>query len=175
MNFFCCKLIFIFCFGFAKCQSDTTNSKYHYNKNLNYNFDTLSYPKYNIDSLILNAKSYIGTHYIENGKNARGFDCSGFMFFIHQYYGIYLPYNSYEYADIGVEIDIKNVQKGDFILFKGFDIKAKQAGHVGLIISEKDAPIQFIHSSTSKGIRIDVLKGNKYFEPRFLFVKRIVD
>lgn len=160
---------------FSNCQSDSVSNKYHFNEMIDYSVDTIVYPTYHADSIIQKAKIHIGTPYLAEGKQPGGFDCSGFMFFLHKKYGIFLPYFSFQYEEIGKNINLKEAKKGDLILFKGFDLKATHTGHVGMIISEQGSPIKFIHSSSSKGVRIDVLKGNTYFEPRFLQVKRIVD
>jgi cell wall-associated NlpC family hydrolase len=156
-------------------QTDSTYQKYIFNQQYPYWLDTIPCYSYQIDSIIKEAKSHIGTPYLAEGKQPGGFDCSGFMFYLHKPYCIYLPYYSFQMHEVGKRIETKLAKKGDLILFKGFDLNTTTAGHVGLVISELNEPIVFIHSSTSKGIKIDKLKGNTYFEPRFLEIRRIVD
>lgn len=149
--------------------------KYHFNKNYNYELDTVPLPNYSSDSIIKLAKTFIGTSYLANGKLPGGFDCSGFMFYLHRQFGVYLPYYSFEVAEIGTEIPKESARPGDLIMFKGSDLTSTHAGHVGMVISPAGQPIKFIHSSTSKGVRIDALENNPYFKPRFIFVRRIVE
>ncbi len=149
--------------------------KYRFNKNYNYELDTFKMPNYSSDTIIKLAKTFIGTSYLANGKQPGGFDCSGFMFYLHRQFGIYLPYYSFEVAEIGVEVPVGAAKPGDLILFKGGDLNATHAGHVGLVISPQGQPVKFIHSSSSKGVRIDALENHPYFKPRFIFVRRIVE
>jgi len=151
------------------------SSKYRFNKNINYTVEPLYFPLYHPDSLVKMSNNYIGTCYQDGGKSPKGFDCSGFTFFIHKQFGIYLPNSSALMAQIGIEIDLDQALPGDLIFFKGENKRDKHAGHVGIVVSNPGEPIRFIHSSTSRGIRYDLLDHNAYFQPRFMFVKRIVE
>lgn len=155
--------------------SQSFSLKYRFNKNINYTLEPLYFPLYHPDSLVKLSNNYIGTRYQDGGKTPNGFDCSGFTFFIHKQFGIYLPNSSALMAQIGVEIDLDNALPGDLIFFKGENKRDKYAGHVGIVVSKPGEPMRFIHASTSRGIRYDLLENNVYFLPRFMFVKRIVE
>jgi cell wall-associated NlpC family hydrolase len=87
-------------------------------------------------------------------------------------YGIRLPHTSAGQALIGLEVNSKNIQKGDLIFFKGRSRRGRRIGHVGIVISERGQPVKFIHSSVSDGVREDWLSGD-YYKKRFVKVMRI--
>ncbi len=124
------------------------------------------------DKLIEKANKQIGVKYKLGGNTPSGFDCSGFTFYIFNQVGIVLPNRSADQAKIGKWIAQNDAQKGDLIFFKGSDKKSKEAGHVGIVIENKQGNISFVHASSSKGIRKDDLTV-AYFKERFMFVKRV--
>jgi cell wall-associated NlpC family hydrolase len=144
-----------------------------YNKDLY--IQSLHLPKesYHPDKAILAAKQHVGTPYVVGGKQPGGFDCSGFMLYVHKYLQVYLPWFSSQYAQIGEEVLKADARKGDFILFKGHDIAHSEPGHVGLVVENKAGKLSFIHASTSHGVRIEFLDQNTYLSQRFLKIIRI--
>jgi cell wall-associated NlpC family hydrolase len=73
---------------------------------------------------------------------------------------------------VGIEISKKQIRKGDLIFFRGRNSKRGGIGHVGIVISEKDEPIKFIHSSSSNGVRIDALES-PYYKKRYVKTTRV--
>ncbi len=149
--------------------------KHRYNQELDYSLEPTTCPSFSFETLHIEAQKHIGTPYLAGGKKPGGFDCSGFAAFLFKPFGIYLPYSSSLMSNIGSEIELKNAQPGDLILFKGFNIKDVLPGHVATIVSKKGEPIKFVHSTSSKGVRYDFLKNNSYFESRFVSIRRVVD
>ena len=129
--------------------------------------DTLPYIIFNPKSAIDLAKSKLGTPY---GLN--GLDCSGFMRTIFKTYGINLPYFAREMAERGREIELTACAPGDLIFFKGADLNDATANHVGMVLSNKSGEIQFIHTSSSKGVKINKY-SDSYFKMRYLKCRRI--
>ncbi|MES2654160.1 MAG: C40 family peptidase [Bacteroidota bacterium] len=125
------------------------------------------------DSVIKFAEKFIGLNYRRGGTSNRGYDCSGFTMMIFAKYGVRLPHTSAGQGLIGIEINTKNIQKGDLIFFKGRSRKGLRIGHVGMVISNKGEPVRFIHSSVSDGVRIDFL-DSPYYRKRFVKVNRVV-
>jgi len=127
-----------------------------------------------IDSVITIAKKYIGVPYKYGGKNEKGFDCSGFVHFVFSPFGWSLPYSSRGYELIGEEIDIKEVRKGDFALFKGRNASSTGIGHVALVINvDENGMIYIIHATVHKGITIDEITTQEYYKKRYLSTRRV--
>ncbi|XKH50436.1 cell wall-binding repeat-containing protein [Chryseomicrobium palamuruense] len=100
--------------------------------------------------LVNEAKKYIGTRYVFGGKSPSGFDCSGFIWYVHQQAGIKLGYQTAAgYASM--TSSTTNPQVGDVVFFSG----TYKAGvsHMGIYVGNNS----FIHTSTSKGVTITKL------------------
>lgn len=125
------------------------------------------------DSVVSYAFKFLGDNYKYGSTGKGGFDCSGFTCHVFQKFGITLPHASYLMAEKGKAIDLKEAQKGDLIFFKGSDANSSKVGHVGIVISEPNEPVRFIHSSVSQGVVIDNLSST-YYKTRYVKVKRIL-
>lgn len=128
--------------------------------------------KYIVNHLIENATDNIGVKYKAGGTTKSGFDCSGLVFTSFESENIKLPRSSYEQSKIGKVINIDDAKKGDLIFFK--TNKSRQINHVGLITEVKSDEIQFVHSSTSKGVIISSTK-EPYYKNSFAQINRVVD
>jgi cell wall-associated NlpC family hydrolase len=64
-------------------------------------------------------------------------------------------------ANVGKEIPLENVKKGDLVFFAARNRK-KIVDHVGLVTSVKNGNIHFIHSSTQKGVIISSISDNNW-------------
>ena len=128
------------------------------------------------DSLVTFAKSLMGTRYKFGSCTEGGFDCSGFVYYVFSKFHIKIPRSSYDVAEEGVLVSPAHAQKGDLIFFRGTDPKDRRVGHVGIIVSEKGEPIEFIHSSSNakkNGVIITELNSSHYRE-RFVKIKRFL-
>lgn len=126
------------------------------------------------DSMIHYGKKYLGLHYRRGGTSNRGYDCSGYTMTVFAKFGIRLPHTSAGQALIGIEVNSKNIQKGDLIFFKGRSRRGKRIGHVGIVVSERGQPVRFIHSSVRDGVREDWLLSD-YYKKRFVKVMRVTN
>lgn len=129
------------------------------------------------DSIVAFAKSLLGTPYQYASSSPQGFDCSGFINYVYAKFKIKLTRSSYTIAEEGVEIDSSEATKGDLIIFRGTDVNDPVVGHIGIIITEKGAPIEFIHSSSGRknnGVVITKLSDGNYHQ-RFIKIKRVLD
>lgn len=129
----------------------------------------------NPDSLINFAKKFIGTPYLWAGETPKGFDCSGFVYYVYNHFGINTTHNSCDFPQYGLPICIDSSKTGDIILFTSENSKNNKIGHVGIIISKKGEPLTFIQSSSSKrhnGVVITDYYSSKYTK-RFIEVIRL--
>ena len=110
------------------------------------------------------AKTYLGTTYHYTGFDpAKGFDCSGFVYFVYKHFNINLPRSSWEYKFLGVEQKPEEFKVGDILVFYGHR-DSNQIGHVGIICEANGMKSKFIHSSSGKayGVTISQLASEQY-------------
>jgi cell wall-associated NlpC family hydrolase len=124
-----------------------------------------------IEKIIELANSYKGVRYRAGGTTKKGMDCSGLVTVCFNSIDIELPRSSVAMSLIGNKIPLKKVEKGDLLFFNIDRLKGK-INHVGLVISMKPE-IQFIHSTTSKGVIISSLEEN-YWKDSFVIAKRVI-
>ncbi len=118
------------------------------------------------------AKSYVGTPYKYGGMSKRGMDCSGLVYTSYQAIDKELPRTAAQLAETGKKVSRQQLQNGDLVFFNAKG-SGNKINHVGLVVSVKGNEIQFIHSTTSRGVRIDNL-GDSYWSPRFRKAVRIM-
>jgi cell wall-associated NlpC family hydrolase len=102
------------------------------------------------DSIIAYAQSFISTPYVWGGTSPKGFDCSGFLYYVYKHFGIKVSRASSGYQNFGQKMVLEDVKPADILLFTGTDPKRRKIGHVGIVLKNSDGIIEFIHSSSSK-------------------------
>ncbi|WP_299162919.1 C40 family peptidase [uncultured Tenacibaculum sp.] len=124
-----------------------------------------------INKLIAVANSYKGISYRAGGATKKGMDCSGLVNSSFKQIGIQLPRSSSAISFKGKEINLNEVRKGDLLFF---DIARLKGGinHVGLVTSIDNGDIQFIHSTTSKGVIVSSM-SESYWKKEFVIAKRV--
>ena len=124
--------------------------------------------------VISTAKSFIGTPYKTGGTTKAGMDCSGLMIQSFKSVGISLPRVSSEQANEGKPVSLKEILPGDMVFF-GQSPKSKTVNHAGLVVEvpERNKKVLFIHASTSKGVRIDDLYSEYWFQ-KFITARRVI-
>lgn len=103
-----------------------------------------------------------------------GFDCSGFINYVFNHFGISVPRSSREFSYIKKEITLKEARPGDIILFTGTDSTKRVVGHMGIITSDKGQSHEFIHSTSGKAYSVTKTPLNRYYQGRFMKVIRIL-
>src|SRR5678810_226587 len=126
------------------------------------------------DSLVTFGKSLVGTPYLYASSDPEnGFDCSGFISYVFNHFGIAVPRSSVEFTNVGIEIPKEFASPGDLILFTGTDSTIRIVGHMGIVESNERGNLLFLHSTSGKaqGVVISPLHG--YYETRFVKVIRV--
>lgn len=120
------------------------------------------------------AIDHLGIKYTAAGKKpTTGFDCSGFTSFVYRQLGIDIGPSSIVQSKTGEKVTLKEAEKGDLIFFKSPTPDNNNIGHVGIIISNTNNNISFIHSSSSRGVVIDNL-NSKHYKSRFRVIRRVL-
>lgn len=126
------------------------------------------------DSLVAFGKSLVGTPYLYASSDpSKGFDCSGFITYVFNHFGIAVPRSSVDFTEIGSEVPKETAAPGDLILFTGTDSTIRIVGHMGIVESNEMGNLLFLHSTSGRayGVVISPLKG--YYETRFVKVIRV--
>jgi len=118
------------------------------------------------DKLITQYNQWKGTPYKYDHISNKGIDCSGYMIvtFKSQFH-MNLPRTTGELANLGTEVNKKDLKIGDLVFFK----TGKKTRHVGVYMGNDT----FMHSSTSIGVTISSL-GNEYWLKSYWKAKRIL-
>jgi len=123
--------------------------------------------KSKVNDIIATAKKYIGSPYVFGGTTPKGFDCSGFLQYVFAKNGINIPRTADEQYYLGEKTkSVKQLVPGDLVFFTTYEAGAS---HCGIYLGGNN----FIHTSSSKGVRIDSLKDD-YWSPRYYGGKHIV-
>jgi cell wall-associated NlpC family hydrolase len=121
------------------------------------------------EQVITFARSLKGIPYKYGSTDpAQGFDCSGFITFVFNHFGITVPRSSVDFTYVNKQIDLKDAKTGDLILFTGTDSTVRVAGHMGIIIAPPGQPLTFIHSTSGKTNGVTETPLNAYYQGRYL-------
>ena len=124
-----------------------------------------------IDRVIGTARSYTGTPYLYGGMSRSGIDCSGLLYMSFKSAGITLPRTAQLQSKTGKRVSIDELRPGDLVFFSAKKGKRKIT-HAGLVTTRKgNTLIQFIHSSTSRGV-IEANLLNDYYKSIFVKARR---
>ena len=120
------------------------------------------------------AKTLIGIPYLYASTDpANGFDCSGFVTYVFNHFNIAVPRSSVDFTNVGKEIEYSYAQPGDLILFTGTDSTIRVVGHMGIIESNENGRLTFIHSTSGKAKGVVITPFENYYKSRFVKVIRI--
>ncbi len=120
-----------------------------------------------VDAIINTALTFSGVRYKFGGTTKKGMDCSGLLYVSFAAHDITLPRVSYNMANEGRRVKIKDVVKGDLLFFKTSK-KGKRINHVGMVVSIDNDEIKFIHASSSRGVTVSSLREGFW---NYAFVK----
>lgn len=126
------------------------------------------------DKIVDFAETLQGIKYVYGSANKdRGFDCSGFVWYVFSHFNIKVPRTAVEYTNAGKKVKPKKSRRGDIILFTGSDSKSGVVGHMGIITKSNKKSFQFIHSASggNKGVMVSNMSG--YFYKRFVKIIRV--
>ena len=119
------------------------------------------------DSIVNFALELKGIPYKTASCSRDGFDCSGLVYFVFKELNVNVPRSSSGYGNFGKEVSIKEVQKGDVLVFKSPTRNA--IGHVGIVTTANGANSEFIHATSGKAMQVVVTNlSNRGYTDRFI-------
>lgn len=112
------------------------------------------------------AASMEGTPYRYGGHNpARGFDCSGLVYYSYQRAGMSVPRSTEAQRQHSRKISASSLARGDLVFFNQ---QGKFSSHVGIYLGNS----RFVHApSGGKHVRIDNLNSD-YWQKHFVDARR---
>jgi cell wall-associated NlpC family hydrolase len=125
------------------------------------------------------SRKFLGVKYRYGKASPKaGFDCSGFLFYVFNYFQIPVPRTSIGFSKCTKIIHPDSCKAGDIIVFTGTNPKKHSPEHVGMVLSGSGDNIKFIHSSSSKkksGVKISTFKESPSYKKRFIKIVRVTD
>lgn len=119
------------------------------------------------EKLAAYAKTFVGYPYVYGGSSPSGFDCSGFMQYVHRQMGYTIKRTATAQLSNGRKVTRDELKPGDMVFF-GY---GSTATHVGMYIGGG----KFVHAENSgTGVVISELFTG-YYSGRYLTARRIVD
>lgn len=119
------------------------------------------------------AKTQLGVPYRYGSTNPSvGFDCSGFITYVFNHFGIAVPRSSIDFTHEGQEVPAAAAKPGDLILFTGTNPQERFVGHMGIVVSNADT-LRFIHATSGKQYGVTITPLNGYYKGRFVKTIRV--
>lgn len=126
-------------------------------------------------TLVSFACSLVGIPYHYGSVDPKqGFDCSGFVTYVFNHFGIRVPRTSVDFTPVRRAIALKDAKLGDLILFTGTDSGVRVVGHMGIVSSMPGEPLRFMHATSGKGYGVvETDFHSSYYEGRYLKTIRV--
>jgi cell wall-associated NlpC family hydrolase len=126
------------------------------------------------EQIVSYAETLIGIPYkYASTDPTKGFDCSGFITHVFNHFNINVPRSSVDFTNVLREISVDSSKPGDLILFTGTDSTVRIVGHMGIVVSNLNNQLYFIHSSSGKAKGVTITPLNDYYKGRFVKVIRV--
>jgi cell wall-associated NlpC family hydrolase len=119
------------------------------------------------DGIVANAMKYLGYRYVFGGTSPAGFDCSGFVFYIHNRSGAPVGRGMWQQYNGGAHIPMSALQPGDTVFFANTYMPG--LSHDGIYIGNG----QFIHASDERtGVTISSIYSG-YWQSHYVGATRL--
>jgi cell wall-associated NlpC family hydrolase len=125
-----------------------------------------------VNTVVVAARSFLGTKYQTGGDSLFGIDCSGLTFMAYKTIGVQLPRRSVDQMKSGKAVDRTQLQPGDLVFFATNVKEPNRINHVGLVTKAGPQP-SVLHSSSSRGV-VEEAMGNNYLAQMFRGAVRVV-
>ena len=120
-------------------------------------------------TIVANAMKYLGYRYVFGGTSPSGFDCSGFVYYIHNHSGAPVGRGMWQQYNGGSHISMSSLQPGDTLFFANTYMPG--LSHDGIYIGNG----QMIHASDeSTGVTISNIYTS-YWQAHYVGATRLWD
>jgi cell wall-associated NlpC family hydrolase/nucleoid-associated protein YgaU len=120
-------------------------------------------------TIVANAMKYLGYRYVFGGTSPAGFDCSGFVYYIHNRSGAPVGRGMWQQYNGGAHIPMSSLQPGDTLFFANTYMPG--LSHDGIYIGGG----QFIHASDERtGVTISNIYTG-YWQAHYVGATRLWD
>jgi cell wall-associated NlpC family hydrolase len=120
------------------------------------------------------SKTLIGVKYKYGSIDpSQGFDCSGFITYVFNHFNIQVPRSSIDFTEVGRTVPRDSAKPGDLVLFTGTDSTERFVGHMGIIVSNTNGLVEFIHSTSGKAFGVTITPLSNYYLGRYARTARI--
>ncbi|WP_298892612.1 C40 family peptidase [uncultured Psychroserpens sp.] len=167
-------LLLILCISLASCNSSkgVVTKKGKTSKASTKTSTVTTTSSKEIKNIIDYAKTFEGTRYKYGGTTKKGMDCSGLVVTAFKKEDILLPRTTGDLSKRGDWIDVKEVQEGD-LLFFATKKNSRKINHVGIVTDSRPGHVEFIHSTTSRGVITSNL-SEKYWYLAYVQARRVM-
>lgn len=122
--------------------------------------------------IVEEAEQFLGTHYRSAGKSPKGFDCSGFVYYIMKEHDIDMNASSASQERQGNKISKKDAKPGDLVFFRRSS--GGRVFHVAMVYENDNDGITLIHSTSGRGVVIDKLEESSYWSSKYMSFRNVV-
>ncbi|RII24999.1 MAG: peptidoglycan endopeptidase [Geobacter sp.] len=120
----------------------------------------------NVKLLKTKAYGFLGIRYRFGGSGRNGIDCSSFVQQVFREMEVSLPRTAREQFEVGNEVSVGDLQKGDLVFFRTY---ARFPSHVGIYLGGN----KMIHASSRERRVVISTMDTPYYRARFIGAKRI--
>lgn len=106
------------------------------------------------NEIVSYAKKFLGVKYVWGGSSPSGFDCSGFVKYVYDHFGISIDRTASSQAKQGTAVNKADLRAGDLVFFDTNGGHNK-VNHVGIYIGDG----KFIQSSSASSAHKVVISG----------------
>ena len=118
--------------------------------------------------VVSTARSLIGIPYKWGGRSPQtGFDCSGFVWYVFNQYGVDLPRTSSELLSVGRPVSESSIRPGDILIY---NIASKGKSLHAAIATGRGT---FVHSPSSGKTVSEASMSGQYWRGRLLGARRV--
>lgn len=118
------------------------------------------------NAIVSTARQFLGVPYVFGGTTPKGFDCSGLVQYVFKLNGVSIPRLADDQYRFGKAVSRHQMKAGDLVFFK---TDASGVSHCGIYVGEGN----FLHASSSRGVRIDSL-DNEYWKPKYVGARKVI-